>query len=145
MDHTAAAGEAAQIRATQALRPVVLPRKICKQRERALAVGPSQRGLETMPGPSGRKTTLSTMIAGRPMSANRYHLKVTCHSANWHSKRPPPCVPWVMLVMRNPDKNGPTKVAIVMLVYNPNGLRYDRRPAPSSESTKGISASHEKA
>ena len=79
------------------------------------------------------------------MRANRYHLRLTRHCANWHSKPLMPNLPSVMPVMMNADKNGPTKVAIVIVAYNPSGLRYDRSPAPSSDSTKGISASHEKA
>jgi hypothetical protein len=50
-----------------------------------------------------------------------------------------------MPVMMNADKNGPTKEAMAMVVYNPSGQRYSRRPAPFSESTKGIhAASHVK-
>src|SRR5262249_20834252 len=109
------------------------PRKNMKTKRGSMGSGAKPGGPRNEAGASGRKTTLTTMIAGRPRSANRYHLKATRHSANWHSKRPTPCVPSVMLVMSNADKNGPTNVAIVMLVYNPNGLRYDRRPAPSSE------------
>ena len=60
------------------------------------------------------------MIAGRPMRANRYQLKLIRHSTNWRSKRPMPNLPLVISVMMNADKNGPTKEAMVMVAYNPS-------------------------
>ena len=94
----------------------------------------------------GRKITLSRMIAGRPMRANRYHRNPIRHSTNWRNKRPTPSLPSVIPVMMNADKDGPTKEARRMVPYNPSGLRYGRRPAPSSESTNGShAASHVKA